>query len=70
MTGRAVRARRLFIEDSALLAHLLDADAAHVASDETVTERAYETLVAMELVRLLPYTRVEPTMYHWRGRHG
>jgi predicted AAA+ superfamily ATPase len=70
IAGRAVRAQRLYIEDSALLAHLLDADATRVAGDPAVTGRAYETFVTMELARLLPYTQAEPRMYHWRSRHG
>jgi predicted AAA+ superfamily ATPase len=68
--GRAVRAPRLFIEDCGLLTNLLDADEARVAGDDTVTGRAYETFVAMELARLLPYTDEQPRMYHWRTQHG
>lgn len=68
--ARAVRTPRLFVEDSGLLTHLLDADADRVAHDETITGRAYESWVAMELARLLPYTKVAPTMRHWRSHHG
>ena len=70
IAARAVRAPRLFIEDTALLAHLLDVNATHIGSDATVTGRAYETFVAMELARLLPHTKVAPTLRHWRGPHG
>jgi len=70
IAGRAVRAPRIFIEDTALLAHLLDVDAARIAADPAVTGRAYETFVAMELARLLPHTAVAPTMHHWRSAHG
>jgi predicted AAA+ superfamily ATPase len=70
MAARAVRSPRVFIEDSGLLCHLLDADPARVAQDESVTGRAYESWVAMELARLLPYTEVSPSMRHWRTRHG
>jgi hypothetical protein len=31
----------IFVEDAALLAHLLDADAARIAGDPAVTGRAY-----------------------------
>lgn len=68
--ARAVRAPRVFIEDSGLLTHLLDADAERVFSDDTITGRAYESWVAMELARLLPHTDVAPTMRHWRSHHG
>jgi predicted AAA+ superfamily ATPase len=68
--GRAVHTPRLFIEDCGMLTNLLDADEERVASDDTVTGRAYETFVAMELARLLPFTDRAPRMYHWRTRHG
>lgn len=68
--ARAVRTPRLFVEDAGLLTHLLDADAERIAGDDTVTGRAYESWVAMELARLLPHTSVAPTMHHWRARGG
>jgi len=70
IAARAVRAPRIFIEDTALLAHLLDVDATRIRSDAAVTGRTYETFVAMELARLLPHTEIAPTMRHWRGPHG
>ncbi len=70
LAARAVRTPRLFIEDSGLLTHLLDADAQHIANDDTITGRAYESWVAMELARLLPHTQTSPTMRHWRSHHG
>jgi predicted AAA+ superfamily ATPase len=68
--ARAIRAPRLFIEDSGLLAHLLDADATRIAGDDTLSGRAYESFVAMELARLLPHTTTSPKLRHWRGPHG
>ena len=70
IAGRAVRAPRIFVEDTALLTYLLDADAERIASDPAVTGRAYETFVAMELARLLPHSAIAPAIHHWRGRHG
>jgi uncharacterized protein len=68
--ARAVRAPRLFIEDSGLLTHLLDADANRIANDDILSGRAYESFVAMELARLLPHTYITPKLRHWRGAHG
>jgi uncharacterized protein len=68
--ARAVRAPRLFIEDSGLMTFLLDADAARIAHDDALSGRAYESFVAMELARLLPYTDTAPVLRHWRGAHG
>jgi uncharacterized protein len=67
---RAIRTPRLFIEDSGLLAHLLDADATRIAQDDALSGRAYESFVAMELERLLPHTQTMPAMRHWRGPYG
>lgn len=68
--ARAVRTPRLFIEDSGLLTHLLDADANRIAADDTLSGRAYESFAAMELARLLPHTATAPKLRHWRGPHG
>lgn len=68
--ARAIRAPRLFIEDSGLLAHLLDADATRIAGNDVLSGRAYESFVAMELARLLPHTATAPKLRHWRGPHG
>jgi hypothetical protein len=68
--ARAVRTPRLFIEDSGLLAHLLDANADRIAHDDLLSGRAYESFVAMELGRLLPHTATAPKLRHWRGAHG
>lgn len=70
IAARAVRAPRIFIEDTALLAHLLDVETTRIGSDAAVTGRTYETFVAMELARLLPHTGIAPAMRHWRGPHG
>jgi predicted AAA+ superfamily ATPase len=68
--ARAVRTPRLFVEDSGLLTHLLDADASRIADDDSLSGRAYESFVAMELARLLPHTATAPKLRHWRGPHG
>lgn len=68
--ARAVRAPRLFVEDCGLFANLVDADEERIANDDTVTGHAYETFVAMELQRLLPFTHEAPRMHHWRTQHG
>lgn len=68
--AKAVRRPRLFIEDAGMLAHLLDADATRIAEDDMLCGRAYESFVAMELARLLPYTDTAPAMRHWRGPRG
>jgi uncharacterized protein len=68
--ARAVRTPRLFVEDSGLMTHLLNADATRIAQDDALSGRAYESFVAMELARLLPYTETIPRMRHWRGAHG
>jgi predicted AAA+ superfamily ATPase len=68
--ARAVRAPRVFIEDTGLLAQLMNADATRIAQDDALSGRMYESFVAMELARLLPHTETAPAMRHWRGPHG
>jgi uncharacterized protein len=68
--ARAIRTPRVFVEDSGLLAHLLNADATRIAQDDALSGRAYESFVTMELERLLPHTETIPTMRHWRGPYG
>jgi predicted AAA+ superfamily ATPase len=68
--SRAVRTPRLFVEDTGLMLHLLDADANRIASDDALSGRACESFVATELARLLPHTETMPTLRHWRGPHG
>jgi uncharacterized protein len=68
--ARAVRAPRLFVEDAGLLTHLLNADAARVATEDEVSGRAHESFAAMEIARLVPHTEVAPMLRHWRSRHG
>lgn len=70
VAARSVRAPRLFVEDVGVMAHLLEADATAITQDDALCGRAYETFVAMELARLLPYTQTAPSMRHWRGAHG
>lgn len=70
LAARAVRAPRVFVEDSGLMAHLLNANTTQIAHDDALSGRAYESFVAMELARLLPHTDVAPAMRHWRGAHG
>lgn len=69
-SARVVRAPRMFVEDSGLLCHLLGADAQRIADDDSVTGRGYESWVAMELARLLPYTDANPAIRHWRTHRG
>ena len=49
LAARAVRSPRLFIEDSGLMAHLLNAEETRIAQDDALSGRAYESFVAMEL---------------------
>ena len=46
--ARAVRAPRVFVEDSGLMSHLLNANATRIAQDDALSGRAYESFVAME----------------------
>ncbi|MFT4034917.1 MAG: ATP-binding protein [Patulibacter sp.] len=70
VVGRSVQVPRIYIEDTGLMAHFVEADAARIEADGLLAGRAYETWVTMELQRLLPHTDVAPAMWHWRSAHG
>lgn len=66
--SREVQAPKVYIRDSGLLAHLLGADAARAASDDQVSGRLFESFVAMEVARHLPWATTSARLHHYRDR--
>lgn len=64
--NREVRAPKVYLSDSGLLAHLLDADGTRVASDDQVTGKIFENFVAMEIVRHLSWSSTSAGAFHYR----
>lgn len=64
--AREVRAPKVYIVDSGLLAHLLGADEARIGHDDQVTGRLLESFVAMELLRLSEWAGTDVRLHHYR----
>jgi uncharacterized protein len=67
---RVLQAPKVYVTDSGLLAHLLGADERRIAEDDRVTGIALETFAAMEILKLVSWSAVEPRVYHFRDRRG
>lgn len=69
LTSRQVKAPKLYVTDTGLLSHLLNADAVGadgLARDAQLAGPLFETFVAMELQRQCGWSRSEPSLYHYR----
>ena len=67
---RVVHAPKVYITDSGLLAHLLGADDDRIANDDRVTGIAFETFVAMEIIKHAGFSETDPRIYHFRNSRG
>lgn len=67
---RLVKAPKVYVCDTGLLAHLLPVDERGLARDSTALGRAFETFVAMELLRQADWQDEPVRLYHYRDRDG
>jgi predicted AAA+ superfamily ATPase len=65
---RLVKAPKLHIVDSGLLAHLLDADPDRILDDGAIAGALVETFAVMEVVRQAAVDLDPPRLYHLRDR--
>jgi predicted AAA+ superfamily ATPase len=65
---RLVKAPKVHIVDSGLLAHLLDANSERVLADGAITGAMVETFAVMEIVRQAAVDLDPPRLYHFRVR--
>lgn len=70
MGARQIKSPKLYVVDSGLLAHLLKANVQRIESDGAVAGAAFESFVAMELLRLADLSASEPSLYHFRDNAG
>lgn len=68
--NRLVKAPKLHIADSGLLAHLLNADTEEVVSDDGLAGAIFETFAVTEIARLAAVEPDPPRLYHVRDRDG
>jgi uncharacterized protein len=65
-----VHAPKAYLVDTGLLAHLLNANAARVRSDQRVTGMLLENFVGMEIVKQLGTSEGSARAHHFRDRDG
>ena len=66
--SREIQSPKVFVTDSGLLAHLLGADNTRAAEDDQLTGRLFESFVAMEVARHLPWAATSARLHHYRDR--
>jgi predicted AAA+ superfamily ATPase len=66
--SRYIKTPKLYITDSGLLAHLMNADASRIANDPLLAGQVFETFVAMELLRQREFSQGSPALFHYRDK--
>ena len=67
---RLVKRPKIMLNDSGLVAHLIDLDERQIAKDATTFGHALECFVAMELRKQATWSRIRPSMYHFRTHNN
>lgn len=67
---RLVKSPKLLLNDTGLLTHLLGADAARLRADPTLAGGILENFVAMELFKQCGWSKLQPTLHHFRSHNG
>ncbi|MGH3914966.1 MAG: ATP-binding protein [Pseudonocardiaceae bacterium] len=70
LTTRIVRAPKLLLADSGLTAHLLGIERKRLATDPHLVGGLLEAFVAMELRKQISWSRIRPSLAHFRTRGG
>jgi uncharacterized protein len=65
---RLVSSAKLHFLDSGLLASTLNLTAASLAMDRTALGPVLESFVCSELIKAMPYSQIQPRLYHYRDR--
>ncbi|MGB2983906.1 MAG: ATP-binding protein [Candidatus Bipolaricaulia bacterium] len=63
---RLIKRPKILLNDSGLIAHLIDLDDRRVDRDGTPLGHALECFVAMELRKQISWSETRPSMYHFR----
>ncbi len=67
---RLVKAPKLYLTDTGLLAHLLGLDRERLRTDSSRLGRLVENFVVMELRKQASWSRAQPAMFHFRTPAG
>jgi uncharacterized protein len=66
--SRQIKTPKLYVTDTGLLCHLINADAARIAEDAALAGPVFETFVAMELVRQCDWAERATALFHYRDQ--
>ncbi|MGH2834255.1 MAG: ATP-binding protein, partial [Solirubrobacteraceae bacterium] len=66
--SRHIKTPKLYVTDSGLLAHLINANAGRIVSDSSLAGSVFESFVAMELLRQRDWSECSPTLFHYRDK--
>lgn len=67
---RLVKTPKIFFNDSGLLCHLLDCDAAALSMDSSLLGPVFENFCVMELMKQITWSDLKPRLYHFRTESG
>ena len=67
---RLVKTPKLFLNDTGLLLHLTGADAARLRRDAMLCGAVLENFVVMELLKQRGWSKVRPSLHHFRTHNG
>ncbi len=67
---RVVKSEKLYVGDTGLLAHMLDATPERFAADGKLAGMLLENFVALELLKQAAWSRTRPTIWHFRDHRG
>lgn len=70
LTTRIVRSPKMFLSDSGLTAHLMGIDRERLTTEPHLVGPLLEGFVAMELRKQIGWSRVRPSLAHFRTRRG
>lgn len=70
LSHREIKTPKAYLTDTGMLTALIGSNTDRIASDPAVGGPAFETFVAMELVKLASWARTSSRQFHYRDRDG
>ena len=70
LSKRELRTPKAYVADTGMMTVLVGSSAERIAVDPSFTGKAFETFVAMELVKLSSWATASPRLFHYRDRDG
>ena len=70
LEGRFVKSPKVYLNDTGLLCHLQNVEAAHLLRDKNLAGRVLENFVVLELVKQLSWSDTSMQPYHFRTHRG